>query len=101
MPFSKSFPKTLKGSPYPEWVEVSLKETEEKAVEELARKTNNALMKECILDAKKIMEATNLKDYQSDQIELAKSLFDKRASHVAFWKEEKCKEKFEMYFKNQ
>ena len=89
----------FKGSTYPEWVEMNLKEAEEREVEEKARLANNIPMANCIEDAKKIIKDANLKNYQSDVIEIASSLFDKRASHVAFFKEERCKEKFDTLFR--
>lgn len=95
MAFSKSFPKTIKGTTYPQWEEVFLTEEEEKAEEKDCREENIRLMKECIDDAKKLMEEKGLKDYQTDLIHLAISLFEKRASHSVYWKERKAKEKFD------
>ncbi len=95
MPFSKSYPKTTDKSVYPKWEEVFLSEEEEKEQEKLCRKENLRLMQECIEDAKKIMTARGLKDYQTDVINIAISLFEKRASHQVFWKETKAKEKFD------
>ena len=45
------------------------------------------MFRECIEDAKKITD--------SKIIKVALGLFDKRASHVVFLKEKKCKEKFD------
>ena len=98
MAFSKSFPRTIKGSSYPVWEEIFLKEEEELQVEKSCKEENITLMKECIDDAKKIMKDQTLKDYQTDLITLAKSLFDIRASHVVYWKENKAKEKFDEMF---
>jgi len=95
MTFSKSFPKTTDKSVYPKWVEVFLTEEEEKEVEDQCRKENIALMKECARDAKKIIEQQELKRYQTDLINLAIALFEKRASHVVYMKEAKAKEKFD------
>ena len=95
MPFSKSFPKTSKTSTYPQWEEVFLTEEEEKEEERKCRKENIKIMKECIDDAKDIIKEKNLKDYQTDLISLAISLFEKRASHSIYWKESKAKEKFD------
>lgn len=95
MTFSKTFPKTIPGSNYPRWEEIFLNEEEEKAVEERCRQENNELFKQCLDDAKKIMEEKSLKGYQSDLISLGIALFEKRASHVVFWKESKAKEKFD------
>ena len=51
-------------------------------------------MNECIVDAQKIFMEKDLKDFQSDLINVAIALFDKRASHHVYWKENKAKEKF-------
>ena len=98
MPFSKSFPKQSKTSTYPQWEEVTLTDTEEKAEEQKARVDNTRLMKECIDDAKAVMQEKGLKDYQTDLINIAISLFEKRASHSVYWKESKAKEKFDEMF---
>ena len=99
MPFSKSFPKTSKASVYPQWEEIFLTEEEEKLVEQESRKENILLFKECIEDAKKLMQEKDLKDYQTDLISIAAELFEKRASHSIYWKESKAKEKFDKMFK--
>ena len=96
MPFSKSFPKTEKGKTYPVWEEVFLTPEEEKEQEIKCRKKNIELMKECIEDAKRIFNEKNLKKYQTDLINLAIALFEKRASHEVYWKESKAKEKFDI-----
>ena len=95
MSFSKSFPKTVKGSTYPQWEEIFLTEEEEKNIEAEQKKENTKLLKECIDDARKIMNDRGLKEYQTDMINLAVVLFEKRASHQVYWKENKCKEKFD------
>ena len=98
MTFSKSFPKQSKTSAYPQWEEISLTEEEERAVEQESRKENVSLFKECIEDAKKIMQEKGLKDYQTDLIHIAISLFEKKASHSIYWKESRAKEKFDEMF---
>ncbi len=95
MPFSKTFPKTTNKSVYPKWIEVFLTEKEEQEQEELSRKDNIRLMKECIDNTKKIFSEQKLKDYQTDIIRVAVALFEKRASHSVYWKESKAKEKFD------
>ena len=95
MPFSKSFPKTTDKTIYPKWEEVYLSEAEEKSIESEAHKENLHLMQECVQDAKKLFAEEKLKDFQSDVIQAAIALFEKRASHVVFWKELRCKEKFD------
>jgi hypothetical protein len=95
MAFSKSFPRTSKTNPYPQWEEIFLTEEEEKGQEEKCRNENIKLMKECIEDAKSLIQEKGLKDYQTDLINIAISLFEKRASHSIYWKESKAKEKFD------
>lgn len=95
MAFSKSFPKTSKTSTYPQWEEITLTDEEEKEQEQKSRAENIKLFKECVDDAKKIMQEKGLKDYQTDLIHIAISLFEKRASHEIYWKENKAKEKFD------
>lgn len=95
MTFSKSFPRTLKGSSYPIWEEIFLSEDEEREVELNSKIENYELMKECIDKAKEILKDKGLKDYQSDVISMAISLFDKIASHAVYHKENKAKEKFD------
>lgn len=95
MPFSKTFPKTTKGSNYPVWEEVYLTEEEERLQEISCRQENIKVMVQCINDAKNIFEQQNLKRFQSDLIRVAIALFEKRASHEIYWKEEKAKLKFD------
>jgi hypothetical protein len=94
MPFSKSFPKRSDKSAYPRWDDVFLSEDEEKTVESQARQENIQLMKECLRDARLILADEKLKDYQTDLVNIAISLFEKRASHAVFWKENRAKDKF-------
>ncbi len=98
MVFSKSFPKTTDKSTYPVWEEITLSDVEEEEQEVLARKENIELMKECINDSKSIMKDKNLKPYQTDMINIAVALFEKRASHLVYHKERKAKEKFDEKF---
>jgi hypothetical protein len=98
MAFSKSFPRTVKGSNYPVWEEIFLTDFEEREQEELCRKKNIEIMNECINDAKLIIEKHSLKKFQSDMIEIANSLFHKRASYEIHYKENKAKEKFDKKF---
>ena len=96
MVFSKSFPKKVEGSSYPIWEDIYLSKDEEQKAEVKAREENMEIMKECISDATKISDELKLSNYQSDVVRIACSLFDKRASHEVFHKEEKCKEKFNL-----
>jgi hypothetical protein len=101
MPFSKTFPRTIKGSNYPRWEEVFISDEEETQEEQKCRIENIRLMKECVEDSKKIFEEKDLKRYQTDLIRTAVALFEKRASHSVYWKESKAKEKFDDMFGNK
>ena len=98
MPFSKSYPKQSKTSTYPQWEEVTLTDEEEKAEEQKSRTENIKLLKECIDDAKSIVIEKGLNESDSDILNVAKALFEKRASHEVYWKENKAKEKFDEMF---
>ena len=95
MSFSKAFAKNIEGSNYAKWIEVFLDSAEEKDAEKLCRSDNIEIMKECVNDALMIMKEKDLKDYQSDVISIAVSLFNKRASYSVHWKEKMAKEKFD------
>jgi hypothetical protein len=95
MAFSKSFPKRSDKSVYPHWVDVRLSDEEERAIETKARQENIRIYKECLADAKAIMDERGLKPYQTNLVEVATALFEKRASHAVFWKENASREKFE------
>jgi hypothetical protein len=101
MGFSKSFPRTIDGSNYAKWEEVEIDENEEKEQEDKARKQNIELMKQCIDDAKAIFAEKGYKDYQTDIVNAAIALFEKRASHSIYWKENKTKEKFNKLYGNK
>ncbi|MBN2367650.1 hypothetical protein JXC34_01430 [Candidatus Woesearchaeota archaeon] len=99
MAFSKSFPRTSDKSVYPTWEEITLSAQEEKEQEVTARKENIQKMKECIEDAETIMRDKGLKPFQTDMVNMAISLFEKRASHEIYYKENKAKEKFDEKFR--
>lgn len=95
MAFSKSFPRTAGEGTYPKWEEAFLTAEEEMDVEDRAREDNIKIMKECIDDAKMLIEEKGFKGFKEDILKVAVPLFEKRASHVVYWKESKCKEKFD------
>ena len=99
MAFSKTFPRTIPGSTYPLWEEVFLTEAEERLVEERCREENLQLLNECMQEAKN-MAIRHGVNSDENVARLAVALFEKRASHVVFWKESKAKEKFEEKNKN-
>ena len=94
MPFRKSLPKQDPKGGYPRWIDVELTADEEMEQEELSRKRNRELMKQCTCDAVEILVRRGFKPYQGDIIKIATALFNKRAVHENYWKERKCKEKF-------
>lgn len=95
MAFSKAFPERTDKSNYPRWIEILLTDEEEGEIEEKARKENIALMKQCLEDAENILKEKNMKDFQTNIVQIAISLFEKRASHIVYHKERKAKEKFD------
>ena len=52
-------------------------------------------MQECIDDAKSLIEEKGFKGFKEDILKVAIPLFEKRASHNVYWKESRCKEKFD------
>ena len=94
MAFSKSFPKTLPGTNYPIWEEIFLTAAEEREAEEQCKRDNFLLMDECLSEAQSLAIKKRINE---DIIvsNIAVALFEKRASHVIFLKENKAKEKFE------
>lgn len=97
MSFSKSFARNVPGTNYPVWEEVVLTEEEEKEVEEQCKRENFVLMNECLLEAKSLIIKHGV-NTDENIVQLAIALFEKRASHVVFWKENKAKEKFDGKF---
>lgn len=98
MAFCKTYPREIEGTTYPKWEEVRLTDQEESQLDETARRENIYLLRQCIADAKNMLEDENLRDYQGHVLLLGTSLFKKRASHAVHWKEKRCKEKFDAIF---
>ena len=99
MAFSKTFPRTKPDSSYPIWEEIYLTEEEEHQVEEKCKREHFQIMDECLREARTlaIKQAINTEE---NVTKLAIALFEKRASHIVFWKENKAKEKFDKTFKH-
>jgi len=94
MAFSKTFPKNVPGSNYPLWEEVFLTTEEEREAEEECKKQNFKILDQCIGEAK-ALAIKNGMNSDENIINIARTLFDKRASHEVFWKEKMAKEKFD------
>ncbi len=94
MAFSKTFPKNIPGSNYPVWQEIFLKEDEEKETEDNCRRENFRILDQCLEEGKALAIKHGL-NTDENRVRIATSLFEKRASHVVFWKENKAKEKFD------
>ncbi len=94
MAFTKPFPRRSEKSAYPMWEDITLTDEQEKQAEEDARKANLEIMSKCIDDARKLFIDKNMRDYQTNVVQVAIALFEKLASHAAFWKENKAREIF-------
>jgi len=94
MSFRKRFPVEKEGG-YTSWVEVDLSASEEDGVDTKARSENIKLYQQCIADATQIITTASMRDYDNNIIAVATALFEKRASHVAYHKEEFAREKLD------
>ncbi|HLC51954.1 MAG TPA: hypothetical protein VJI98_01785 [Candidatus Nanoarchaeia archaeon] len=99
MPFSKTFPKKDPNSSYPIWEEIYLTKEDEQQAEDLCSKENFRLLDQALNEAKIIAIKHGL-NTDENRIKLAVALFEKKASHSIFWKENKAKEKFDQIFKH-
>lgn len=99
MAFSKTFPKNVPGSNFPVWEEIFLTAEEEQEAEEECWQENFELMDNCLREAKALAIKHGVNS-DENLVNLAVALFEKRASHVVFWKESKAKEKFDLMFKH-
>jgi hypothetical protein len=93
MPFSKRFPRNVGSSVV--WEEVVLAEAEEQEIEQRSTEQNIELMKKCLADAEQIVKEKGMKDFQTNVVSIAIALFEKRASHTVYWKEDLAKEKLD------
>ena len=100
MVFAKSYPKQIPGSNYPIWEEVTLSDEEEKEVEDKLKKENFLIMDESIGEAR-ALAIKNSMNTEENVTKIAIALFEKRASHLVFLKENKTKEKFDEMQKQQ
>lgn len=98
MVFSKSFPREIDGSHYPRWEEIFLSAQEEREREQVARQDNLYLIRQCVADARNVIKDEKLMDMQSHVLNIALALFNKRAKHTVFYKEEECQKKFIKYW---
>ena len=97
MAFSKTFPRTKPDSNYPVWEEIRLTKEEEEEVEDKCRREHFLLFDESLRDAKSLV-IKNAINTEENVTRIAIALFEKRASHIVFWKENKAKDKFDEKF---
>ena len=100
MAFHKNFPHQKTEGTYTTWVEIVLSEEEEQKIEEKARDDHITVYNQCLDDAKEILLKNGMKAFDPNIIQLASSLFEKRASHAVYYKEEAAKAKFDQQIKN-
>ena len=93
MTFKKAFRNTSDKSVYPNWVEVELTSDEEKKAVDEAHAEQLKTMLQCVDDASVIADEKDLSEHE--RTHLAVALFDKRASHDVFYKENHAREKFD------
>ncbi|MBI4738029.1 hypothetical protein HY772_00415 [Candidatus Woesearchaeota archaeon] len=98
MSFVKTYPREIPGSNNPRWEEIVLEPQEEREEEQRARLENIYLLRQCIADARNVMIDEDLGNYHSHVIGLGIALFKKRASHAIYYKENRCRKKFEELF---
>jgi hypothetical protein len=98
MAFGKRFPRYKEGSTYPIWEEITLTKAQEDNREAKAREENIKVMKQCLIDSKKIMNDIDMREYDNNQVSIAIALFEKLASHSVYFKENLCKEIFDKEF---
>ncbi|RME31977.1 hypothetical protein D6789_00975 [Candidatus Woesearchaeota archaeon] len=102
MAFSRRFPRDVKGSNYPVWEEVYLSDEEEEQIDKEQRDANLQLFRESIADARKLLAVESQGPVsERDVLRVAATLFDKRASHLVYWKEQRTKEKFDKAYQKQ
>lgn len=94
MAFTKSFPVQKTEGSYTSWKEISLDHDEEKHAEEKARDDHIRQFQECLDDAKEILLKTGMKQFDPNIIAVANTLFEKRASHTSYYKEDAARKKF-------
>jgi hypothetical protein len=95
MAFSKSFPRPVSGSNLSVWEEITLTLEEERQVEERCRQENYKIMDECVKEARSLAIKNSL-NTEENVAQLAIALFEKRASHLVYWKERLAKDKFDL-----
>lgn len=100
MTYSKRFPKDTPASVHPQWIEISLSDDEEREVKKQARSKHASQLAQCLVDAKKVAKLSEVHADPSEIVNLARSLFDKQASHTVFYKERRAKEKFDSLHQN-
>jgi hypothetical protein len=95
MAYTKSFAKNT--SNYPKWEDIRLTDEEERQIEKASREENIELLSECLEDAKTIMRTKNMRAFETTAVTMAIALFEKRASHAVFRKEQRARERFDVH----
>jgi len=95
MAFSKNFPSQKTQGAYTTWVEVKLTEKQERECEHNARNAHVEEFQKCIDDAKEVLLKNGMKVFDPNIIQVANALFEKRASHTVYYKEERAKDVFD------
>ncbi|MCF7861294.1 hypothetical protein K9M79_03525 [Candidatus Woesearchaeota archaeon] len=93
MTYIKSFPRTKDSTTH--WVDIKLDDKEEQKVSAIHRNLNKNLYQQCLKDAAVILEKSEMKEFQTNIVQIATALFNKRSSHLVYSKDSYCREKLE------
>ena len=80
---------------------VFLSAQEEREREQVCRRENLILLRQCIGDARNIIRSEKLMDMQSHVLSLASTLFNMRARHIREYLDEYCTQKHNRQFNAQ
>jgi len=95
MTFKKSFPHQKAEGAFTNWVEIALSNDDEKKAQDKARDEQVATYNQCLDDAREILLKNGMKAFDPNMIAVANALFEKRASHTVYYKEEAARDKFD------
>lgn len=99
MGFKKRLPYQKAEGSYTSWIEIELDEETEKNAEDKARDDHIKQYKECLDDAREIALSSGVKAFDQNVINIANTLFEKRSSHVAYYKEDAAQDMFNEKYK--